>query len=189
MLNKKGIIMYGILMMILSLGIFVSPLSADQETYISFLMRSEMRDQWKARILQNRSEMNEPQKWISLWSGGDSFERVSHGLSLINPDPETYLYEDLAMVDGFSTIGNAGDELIIPRQLLIIQASLASLSLLCEVKTPESLGVAQDIVKGLWKNPEFSFFINKVGKDRGRVLYEAFSTSRGIFSVYKGEFT
>lgn len=189
MVITKGTVMSVILVMIFSFGVWVSPLSADQETYISFLMRAEMRDQWKAKLLQDIPERNESEKWVSLWNERNVHKRVSSGLSLINPDPGTRLYEDLSMVDGFSKIDNPGDEMIVPRQLLIIQASLASLSLLCEVKTPEALGVARDIVKGLWKNPEFRHFIDRVGEKRASDLYDVFSTSRGIFSIYKGEFT
>ncbi|MBN1334265.1 MAG: hypothetical protein JW971_10920 [Synergistales bacterium] len=188
LVNKKLCITAGITMFF-CLALIIPTVHGDDDTYIYFLMRSETRNEWRDELVQKVPQMDESEKWSLLWSQGTALERVSYALSLLQNDKGDYFYEDLSQVSGFIPGYAHGGDPGLPRQLVIIQASLASLSLLCEIKTPQSLGVAGDIVQGLWQNPEFQVVLDRVGEEKGSVLYGAFSTSRGIFSVFQGEFT
>ena len=187
-LNKKMLIT-AMVMIFCPMVILKVPVHGSDDAYISFLMRAEMRNEWQVELLQKVPEMDQSQKWALLWDPGTALERVSYALSLLRNDQGGHFHEDLSRVSGFIPDNSHLKGPGLPKQLIFIQAGLASLSLLCEIKTPEALATAGDIVRHLWQNREFKVFLEKVGVEKGDLLYATFSSSRGIFSVFQGEFT
>lgn len=194
MLSIKGIRIFlsGILLLL-----FISSSSfAASIDYMDFLMRIKLNHQYEKDLITEAGERSIEERWALIGTGNDDRVGASQSYVLMQELLAGKELDELDYISGFITEETFLESLSFPqkpgisKQLIILQASLASIASLCRIGDPESLGLARNIFRSLEKTDVMRILSSIARPEEHEILSEHFSTTRDLFEkVFKGNFT
>lgn len=164
--------------------------------YMDFLMKVKLTSDFERELIDRAGNKSITQRWELISSSRDDLSSASMSYSIMVELLNGQELSRLDHISGFITEKSFLDKLSFPhspgisRQLLVLQSALNSIAFLCRYKSPSSLGLAKGILDSIEVTDLFRNVIALSGKDEYHVLYEHFSTVRGLYEkVYGGSFT
>lgn len=169
---------------------------AQDLSYMDFLLKVKLTADFEQELIDHAGNKSLAERWELVSSSRDDLSSASMSYSIM---VELLNGEDLSRLDeisGFITEKNFLDKLSFPdspgisRQLLVLQSALNSLAFLCRYKSASSLGITKKIFDSLEVTELFRNVTALSGKVEYDIMYEHFSTVRGLYEkVYGGSFT
>lgn len=152
--------------------------AGEKDDYISFCLQKQSGQELKAELLSGQSSQDPILARDQIWKSTDAREGASSALKLMAillPEGDPGKLDELK--------GFIGNDESLPKQVLVIESSLAAISSLVDMRQPDALWLAHDIFKGLNRTSAFKDLAGSVDQGEYQNLSKSILQTRDLFAL------
>lgn len=176
------------MLLLLPLILCPSSASAADDGYLDFFMKKEEAQVLYRELLDSADPMDMISLREQLWQESDPEKRASRAISMMEALIPGGDMGQLQLLEGFFPLTEEREAgVILPRQVLVLEASLLAIPALVEINEPSSLWLAQSIFQGLKNAYDLKLALETMDQQQYSDLNTIFTQSRELYRLHQGK--
>jgi len=176
------------MLLLLPVMLCTSVVSADDGGYLDFHMKKEEAPGLYQELLNSVDFTDVLSLRSQLWQEPSPEKRASRAISVMDALIPGGDMGQLHLLEGFvPPPGEMENPIMLPKQVLALEASLLAIPALVELNEPASLWLAQSIFQGLKNACDLKLALETMDPQQYSDLNAIFTQSRELYRLYRGK--